>query len=253
MIKINPDIIIHLAALTSVTESLKKKNIYYKNNFLVTKNISKYCKEFNKKIIYSSSAAIYKSSDNAIKENHSKNPKNFYGKTKLMSERLITEQLNTKSNYIILRFFNIAGGNKKNKITFSNYNFPVLKILSLAIKKGKKFFVYGKNSKNNKTAIRDYIHVNDIANIINHSINHLLSKKKNLILNCCTGKKTTILELIKVFEKVSKKKLNFEIVKKRKGEDFTFFGDITKLIKELHIKPKIKIRKIVKDSYDSTK
>lgn len=251
LVKINPDIIIHLAALTSVTDSEKNKSIYYKNNFLVTKNICYYCKNFNKKIIFASSAAIYKSQTFSLKENDPRYPKNYYGKTKLMSEKIIIKQLTSKSSYIILRFFNIAGGDKKNKITFSNYNFPVFKLIAQAIKKNKKFLIFGKNPKNNKTAIRDYIHVNDIANIIKHSIDHLRNKKKSLVLNCCTGLKTSVLDLIKLFMKISKRKLNFEITKKRKGEDFIFFGNNKRLKRELKIKPKFNIMRIIKDSYES--
>jgi len=251
LIKIQPDIIIHLAALTSVTESEINKKIYYKNNFIITKNICNYCLEFNKKIVLASSAAVYRSKNIAIKENDNRKPKNFYGKTKFLSENFIINKFSRKGSYIILRFFNVAGGDKKNKITFSNYNFPVFKVLSLAIKNNRKFLIYGKNPKNDKTAIRDYIHVFDIAKIISLSIDHLITNKKNLILNCCNGVKTTILDLVKIFKKISKKNLRFEIIKKRKGEDFIFFGNNTKLKKELKIKLRYSLKKIVKDSYDS--
>lgn len=156
-----------------------------------------------------------------------------------------------KPNYIILRFFNVAGGNKKNKIKFSKDNFSVLKILTNKIIKNEKFLIYGKNPKNNLTAIRDYIHALDISEIIKHSIYHLINNKKNLILNCCTGKPTTIEELINILSKICKKKIQFEIVNKRKNEDFIFYGNNTKLVKAFNYKPKYNLEKIVKDSYES--
>ena len=251
LIEINPDIIIHLAALTSVTESEKFKKKYYKVNFLVTKNICNYCKQFNKKLIFASSAGVYKSKDISIKEDDIKKPKNFYGKTKLLSEKFISRHLNFKSSFIILRFFNIGGGDKKNKLIFSKNNYPVFKIISNIIKNKKKFLIFGKNPKNNKTAIRDYIHVFDVVTIIKNSINHLIKNKENLILNCCNGVPTTIIQLIKMFEKVSKKKINYEIVNRRKGEDFIFFGNNIKVKKIFKFKTKYDLRKIVKDTYDS--
>ena len=222
--KIKPSIIIHLAALTSVVDSNKFKKKYITNNCIVTKKISNYCYKFNKKLIFASSAAIYKASKKALKEDSPKLPVNLYGKTKLDSEAYIKKKLKKNSNYVILRFFNIAGGDKKNGITFSSHNFPVLKIITLALKNNKKFKIYGINPKNGKTAIRDYIHVYDIGKIIKKSINYLLlNNKKNLILNCCTGIKTSILDLVNIFNKVSKKKLICKIVAKRKYESFFFF------------------------------
>ena len=251
--KINPDLIIHLAAYTSVTESERFKKKYLRNNYGVTKIICNYCKKYKRKIIYASSAAVYKSKSSAIKENDPKKPSNFYGKTKLYSEKYILDKLNTKSSYIILRFFNIAGGDKKNKIFFSNNNFPVFKIITLAIKNKNKFFVYGINSKNGKTAIRDYIHISDIARIIKKSTFHLLDKKENLIINCCTSIQTTILDLINLFKKITKKNLSYIIKEKRKNEDFVFFGNSDALNKKLNFKFKFSISKIIKDTYDTIK
>ena len=80
-------------------------------------------------------------------------------------------------------------------------------MITNTIKNKSKFFIFGKNPKNDKTPIRDYIHVFDVITIIKHSLNHLIKTKKSLILNCCTGLPTTIIQLIKMFEKVSKRKL----------------------------------------------
>jgi UDP-glucose 4-epimerase len=251
--KINPSIIIHLAALTSVMDSNKFKKKYYNNNYIVTKKICNYCKTFNKKLIFASSAAIYKSNQQAIKEDSPKKPVNFYGKTKLYSENYIKKKLTKKSNYVILRFFNIAGGNKNNGISFSKNNFPVFKIITFALKNDKRFKIYGINPKDGTTAIRDYIHVDDIAKIIVRSINYLLfNNQKNLILNCCNGIKTDILNLIDLFNKVSKKKLIYDVVNKRKNEDFVFFGNNFALKKIYKIKTFLPLKKIVKDTYEST-
>lgn len=137
--KINPDLIIHLAALTSVTDSEKFKKKYMKNNYNVTKIICNYCKKNKKKIIFCSSAAIYKPNIRAIKENDPKKPSNFYGKTKLLSENYIKNNLKKKSSFIILRFFNIAGGIKKKRFLFLTTIFQFLKLLHLQLKIRKNF------------------------------------------------------------------------------------------------------------------
>lgn len=248
---LDADIIVHLAALTSVTDSEKFKEKYFQTNYIVTKKISEYCKVNKKKLIFASSAGIYKSKNTAIKENDPKKPKNFYGKTKLMSEKYIIKHMKGMSNYIILRFFNVGGGDNINQIRFSKNNFPVFKIITNKIKNNRKFLIYGKDPKNNQTAIRDYIHALDIANIIKQSILHLIKNKKNLILNCSNEKPTTIEELIRVFAKISKKKINYQIVKKRVGEDFVFYGDNKKLNKTFNFKLKYNLKRIIKDSYES--
>ena len=108
--KIN--IIIHLAASLSVEESQKKKKYYFKNNFLNTKNLIDVCNnsKFIKKIIFSSTCAIYgalRNTKKSVNENTKANPISYYGYTKKLCENYILE--NSKKKYVILRYFNVVG------------------------------------------------------------------------------------------------------------------------------------------------
>ena len=118
IIKNKIDSVIHLAASTSVTAEKKNYNLFYKNNVECTNNLIKACKgSFVKNFVFSSTAAVYKSSKNKVTEKSIIKPKSSYGKTKLKAEKIIIKNLKKlKINYAILRFFNVVGASPSKKI-----------------------------------------------------------------------------------------------------------------------------------------
>jgi UDP-glucose 4-epimerase len=252
--KIKPQIIIHLAALISVTDSNKFKKKYFSNNFLVTKNLYNFSKSFLKYFIFSSSAAVYQSHDNKIAEDSKKVPANYYGSTKLLSESFLKKQFKKKKVKIgILRFFNISGSNLKLSITQSKHSNAIIPSICKCIILRKKLNIYGIDKKSKLTAIRDYIHILDIINIIYRVMNYLKMNKKNLILNCCSGVGVSIMELIKKFENITKKKIKYSIKKGRIGEQFFFVGNNNRLKKILNYNIKYNLNKIIKSTFDGYK
>jgi len=240
--KYNIKIIVHLAASTSVEESYYKKKKYISNNFLITKNIIDYAIKYLKleKFIFSSTAMVYKNGIKKFNETDSIKSSNNYALSKIKSEKYIKkkfEKLNTK--YFILRFFNVIGADYKNKIGLTDKNSKhIFTNLFRSYILKKDFLIFGNNYQTaDGTAIRDYINVLDIADIV-----YFLIKKKSLhsdVLNCGYGKGYTVLEIIKKFQIYFKYKFVLKVKKKRPG-DVAYLVCNNKKIKKLGWKPKYK-------------
>ena len=108
------DFVIHLAASTSITSSMKNPKQFYKNNVECTENVVNACNKFNvKKLIFASSCAVYgKPKKEIVNEKSTLKPISFYGFTKLEGEKIIKQKI-SKKKFIIMRFFNVAGSEKK--------------------------------------------------------------------------------------------------------------------------------------------
>ena len=253
-IKINKiEIIIHLAALTSVLESEVKKDKYYENNVLGSKIIVDICYELKiKYLIFASSSAVYGNPvKGVVDENHQLKPKNYYGLTKKKTEIYIRKKLLNNVNYSILRFFNVSGASNEFNCGMAKSSKQLIAIIAKnIIKKKYEFKIFGNNyNTKDGTSVRDFIHVKDIA-----KIHFLILKKfttlKELIINCGNGFGFSILDIIKLFEKVSKKKINIKYTSIRKGDVKEIISNNKKMIKLLGIKnSKQDIIKIIQDTF----
>lgn len=239
ILKIKPDVIIHLAGQSTVDESISWKN-YNDNNYLVTKNILSIMNEVGiNKIIFSSTAAVYKPKDKKIYEKDVTAPSSKYGKSKLKSENLLTS--NKKICSIIFRFFNVCSALKKPLI--GEYHKPETHLIPIMISKfskNKVMEIFG-NDYNTKdgTCIRDYIHIFDICNAIKKSIYFIKNKKcGNYIINLGSGKGYSNKEIANIAMKLMRHKTNLQYVKKRKGDNQFLVCDIKKAKKILGWKPK---------------
>ena len=229
--------IFHFAASLSVPESQKKPKKYLINNVIGTKNLVDLSLRFKvKSFIFSSTCAVYGSSRKKIKENSKKTPTSVYGFSKLIAENYIINSFKlSKTNYAILRYFNVIGANPNFKTgQLSDGN--LFKNISKNIVNEKIFVnVYGKNYKTNAgTCIREYIDVNDLANI--HKLIFLLCKKKlnkKIIVNCGYNIGYSVLEIIKKFSKVINKNIKIKFKKERPGDVEQIYCDNSKLKKIL--------------------
>jgi len=236
------DLVIHLAASLSVEESMKKKKKYFANNFLATKNLLRSMKINNvRHIIFSSTCSVYGNQNGFVNERTKTNPVNYYGKTKLMCENIIRKfKKFNKTQYAILRFFNVAGANYTSNLGQINKNGQLIKNLCVNYIKGnKKFYIFGKNyDTKDGTCVRDYIHVEDLANIHLKLINFFKKNKNSLILNCGYGKGYTVKNIVNTFERISKFKLDVIYKKRRVGDPESLVSDISLIRKKLNWKPK---------------
>ena len=250
---IGPEIIIHLAAKSTI-DFIDKKKEYIKNNVIVTKNILRSIKKNNiKHFIFSSTAAVYKSTNNKLSEKSKLGPNNIYGKTKLDCEKCITKEIEktSKTNFIIFRFFNVCSSLFSLKVGEAhNPETHLIPILAEKFKKNKKVYIYGNNFRTlDKTCIRDYIHIADIVKAFDKGIKYLIKKNQSEIINLGSKQGFSNLSIFRSFQKFYKYKFDEPFFKdRRKGDVDKLICDNKKSHKILGWKPKYSIiSKIIRD------
>jgi UDP-glucose 4-epimerase len=200
---IKPDIIIHLAAKSTI-DFIKKKKEYINDNIIATKNILKSLKKNKiKNFIFSSTAAVYKTSNKALTETSRLKPDNIYGETKLSCERDIIKFLDrSTTNFLIFRFFNVCSSFISLKIgEMHKPETHLIPILAKKFKDNKKIYIYGRNyNTKDKTCIRDYIHIIDIMKAFDLGIKYLIKNKKSHIINLGAKRGFSNLEIFKKFK-----------------------------------------------------
>jgi UDP-glucose 4-epimerase len=227
------DLVIHLAAKTVVSESVKKPKLYHQHNVMGTENILLAMQKTNvKKLIFSSSAAVYgMPSKKIIDENINKKPCNPYGISKLKAEEIIKT---SNVNYAILRFFNVAGTSKSLKFGMIKDK-PTLLIPATnnLILHNQKPVIYGNTYQTKDgTCIRDYVHVEDLIVACEKIIPRLL-KNQSGIYNLGSGKGYSVLEIIQLACKINQAKFIYEIKPKRLGDPDILIASIKLAKKQL--------------------
>ena len=249
--------VIHLAALKSVRESAEKPQEYFYNNLNGTISVIKAMLQTGcKNIIFSSTAALYKEPKKLpIYESSPISDKlTPYGQSKLMAEQILEKVAKLcKLNVVVLRYFNVAGAHPKNLIgelpkkNFDNL-FPAL-LNSVFLKKPLNIFGYRYKTKDG-TAIRDYIHVMDVARAHILSINFLKRNSGFFLFNIGSGNPQTVLDIVKKFNFIIKNKIKINFKNNRIGDNIKSLASIKKAKKLLNWKPKYKIKAICKTAYN---
>jgi UDP-glucose 4-epimerase len=232
ILKENKDIAatIHFAAYKAVGESVVKPLLYYQNNLVSLLNILSTQLEIGTtNFIFSSSATVYGNPKTLpiTEENETQRPFSPYGNSKKIAEEILEDlsKANKDCNLISLRYFNPIGAHKSGLIGELPNGIPnnlMPYITQTAVGLRDKLSVYGNDYPTpDGTPIRDYIHVVDLAKAHVKALKRQLQNKQEEnfeIFNLGTGKGYSVLEVIKAFEEVSKKKLNYEIVERRDGD-----------------------------------
>ena len=217
------EIVIHLAAYKSAGESMQDPQKYSQNNVLGSKRLlSAMIKNKIKNIIFSSSAAVYGVPEYLpLDEKHPLKPINHYGYTKLQTEKTIDLYgKDRKIRYVNLRYFNAAGYDALNRIRSLEKNPANLipSVMEVASGKRDKLLVYGNNFDTiDGTGVRDYIHVSDLARAHLASLD-LLSKNQSATINLGSEKQYSVMEVIRLTEKITGKEIPYEIIDKREGD-----------------------------------
>lgn len=230
------DIVLHFAAFANNDESIKKPDKYFRNNFQKAQIFLNLCIENNiKNYIYSSTAAIYGNNKKKIKENTKPKPLSPYAKSKLNLEKFFFKKKNEIS-FIILRYFNVGGAEKKLRCGFNKKNNSLISNLCRSFLFKKNFYIYGQsyNTKDG-TAVRDYIHVVDLAKIHFDLSKKILKKRYSKVFNCGYGKGISVKKMYDIFSTVSKKSPNIIYKGKRKKDISISISDISKLSHEINI------------------
>lgn len=239
------DAVMHFAAKTVVPESIKSPVDYYDNNFVGSLTLLQSTMNAGiKKFIFSSTAAVYQSSGSGgVTEESATGPVSPYGTSKLYFENALKEVRRASNNldYIILRYFNVAGAalDATNGQRTKGATHLIKIAAELASGKRKAIEIYGQNYPTfDGTAIRDYIHVEDLAAAHLLALDHLQSNSCAEIFNCGYGKGVSVREVLSCMEKLAGRPLEKIIAAERPGDLAQIYADSTKLKSELGWKPK---------------
>jgi UDP-glucose 4-epimerase len=206
----NFDAVLHFAASISVPDSLLKPLAYYSNNTANTLNLLHCCQQFGvNKFIFSSTAAVYgQPTVNPITEDTVPQPLNPYGRSKLMSERLIRDYAEASDlKYVILRYFNVAGAEVGGRLgqTGKKASHLIKVACDAALGQRAHVGIFGTDFDTpDGTGIRDYIHVEDLARA---HVDALIYLDRDLsvsqILNCGYGQGYSVREVIEKVKEIS--------------------------------------------------
>lgn len=242
------DLVVHLAARIEAGISVKEPWSFYHTNTGGTANIVRAMKENGiNNIIFSSTAAVYQTKDDKIKESDPIEFNSPYGHSKQMAEDIIVR---SGVNHVIFRFFNLTGADSEGE--FGEEHEPETHLIPrLILNQDNGDFVINGNDYPTKdgTNVRDYVHVTDVAEAIHTASIHLENKGESDIFNLGSGTGHGITEIIKELEKQSQKKVKYEIGPRRAGDAVSLVADITKAEKILNYAPKYDIFSIIKTAY----
>ena len=253
------DAVIHFAGLKAVTDSVSNPLHYWDVNFNGSTNLLRVMNKYNcRTIVFSSSATIYGiSNDKPLKENTHIDPINPYGKTKAAIEQLLNDIYNSNPSewrVVNLRYFNPIGAHFSGRIGESpngipNNIFPI--ITQVASGSLDKLTIFGDNwPTKDGTAIRDYVHVLDLAEGHISALNYLVKSTNKIIdLNIGTGLGTSVLELVRTFERVNNVEIPLEFSTRRLGDCCTVIANNSKALSCLGWRAKRSLEEMCKDGW----
>jgi len=251
------DAVMHFAAYTYVGESIDDPQKYYQNNVVNTMHLLQVMKEFDcRYFIFSSTCATYGNPEYLpIDEKHPQNPINPYGQGKLMIERILRDYSAAYGlKYVSLRYFNAAGADMDCEIGESHdpetHLIPL--VLDVAMSRREDIKVFGNDyDTRDGSAIRDYIHVTDLAEAHVLALNYLQNGGESDVFNLGNGDGYSVLEVIRVAENVTGKAIKTTIVERRAGDPAVLIGDARKAKEALKWSPKhYQLETIVKTAWE---
>lgn len=250
--------IIHFAGLKSVGESTQKPGLYIRNNIGSSIVLLNLMSEFDvRNLVFSSSATVYGVPTHVpLKEDDPiggcTNP---YGQTKLEIEYMLNDycQNHKEANVAILRYFNPIGAHASGLIGEDPQGIPnnlMPYITQVAVGKRPCLNVFGSDYKTHDgTGVRDYIHVVDLAKGHLAALKKLEEKPGLVIYNLGTGIGTSVLDLVKAFEKANDLTIKYEIKDRRPGDVDENYADASKAYREMGWKTELDIVDACRDSW----
>jgi UDP-glucose 4-epimerase len=253
--KHKPEAIVHFAAFAYVGESVEHPEMYYQNNVIGSFNLIRTAAENNiKKFVFSSTCSIYGNPVKVpISEEQKSNPINPYANTKLIIEMLLKDfETAYGLKHIALRYFNAAGADPSGLIGESHFPEPhiIPIVFEAALGKRQKVLVFGNDYDTpDKTCIRDYIHILDLADAHLKALDYLDSGNESAVINLGTGSGNSVLEIIEKAKLICKKDIPFEITGRRAGDPAILVADNKKANKLLGWSPKYSIEEILETAW----
>jgi UDP-glucose 4-epimerase len=254
--------IIHFAASKAVGESVEKPLLYYRNNLVSMMNLLECQVKYDvQHMVFSSSCTVYGQPDTlpVTEDTPRKDAESPYGNTKRVNEDIMRDAIaaHPQLRGIALRYFNPVGAHPSALIGELPLGVPqnlVPFITQTAAGIREELKVFGDDYDTpDGSAIRDYIHVVDLAKAHVVAIERLLhekNKKSYEVFNLGTGTGVSVLEMVKVFEKATSVKLNYKIVGRRAGDIEKIWADTTFANEELGWKAKKGLNETLRSAWE---
>ncbi len=250
------DVVMHFCAFIEVGESVQNPQKYYKNNLRNVITLLETMMENGvNKIIFSSTAAVYGMPDEVpIDEEARKDPINPYGRTKWMTEQILKDYNDAHGlRYVAFRYFNAAGADPEGELGEAHepetHLIPLVLDAVLGIRKSVKIFGTDYPTKDG-TCIRDYIHVNDLAEAHIRGVEYLLEGNQSNYFNLGNGTGFSVREIIDTVKKITKKDFPVEEVERRPGDPALLIAKSEKAKRILGWAPKYDIEKIISHAWN---
>lgn len=251
------DAVIHFAGLKAVKESIEKPLLYYFNNIASTLTLCQIMQTFGcKTIVFSSSAAVYGLENSSpMHEDMPVAAINPYGQSKLMQEQILKDlyAADPEWSIMLLRYFNPVGAHESGLIGESPAGIPnnlMPYICNVALGKAEYLNIFGNDYDTpDGTAIRDYIHVMDLAEGHVGALAYVFEHKGIEVVNLGTGQGTSVLEIVQAFEETSGQSIPRRFASRRAGDIPSCYADVQKAKKFLNWTAVRNIADMCRDSW----
>ena len=238
------DVIVHCGAKSIVAESDEHPDRYFANNVQASLNLlNAACNVGVKRMVFSSSAAIYGApTSSTINEATALAPVNTYGATKVAFELALRSFADAyEMQSISLRYFNVAGSTERVRERHDPETHLLPRLIHAA-ESGEPFFIYGNDyATPDGSALRDYVHVADVAAANLAAVNYLLrdgAPTGHNAVNIGSGVGTSVKQAISAVERATKRTVNVQVQPRRAGDPPRLIADITRAVALLNWRPR---------------
>jgi UDP-glucose 4-epimerase len=240
-----PDAVMHFAASIEVGESVGNPLKYYRNNSVNALNLLEALRTTGTgQMIFSSTAAVYGNPEKLpVTEGAPLQPINPYGSSKMMTERILADYALAEAGfrYVSLRYFNVAGADPETRLgqDYANPTHLITRALKTALGFYPKLQIFGTDYPTaDGTCIRDYIHVEDLAQAHLDALSYLAGGQASSIFNCGYGRGFSVREVISMARKVTGIDFPVEEVGRREGDPAVLIAGCTKIRQSLGWQPR---------------
>lgn len=229
------DSIIHFAGSVVVPDSMRDPLAYYRNNTMTTRSLLNAAVKCGvNRFIFSSTAAVYGNPESMpVAEDAPTRPMSPYGSSKLMTEIMLHDVASAHDmNYVVLRYFNVAGADPQARIGLATVGATHLLKIAVEAATGQraKIDVYGTDYPTpDGSCIRDFIHVSDLAQAHRAALSYLRNSGHSTTLNCGYGRGYSVMETIEAVRRVSGRNFAVQYADRRPGDIMTMIADTSRI------------------------
>jgi UDP-glucose 4-epimerase len=227
--------IIHFAGSVVVPDSMRDPLAYYRNNTMTTRSLLTAAVKCGvNRFIFSSTAAVYGDPDQVpVPEHAPTRPLSPYGSSKLMAEIMLHDVASAHGmNYVVLRYFNVAGADPLARIGLATVGATHLLKIAVEAATGQraKVDVFGTDYPTpDGSCIRDFVHVSDLAQAHRAALSYLRGGGASVTLNCGYGRGYSVKEAIEAVRRVSGRNFAVQYAPRRSGDIMTMIADTTRI------------------------